>query len=420
MGMKLGGTNIKTTRTIDVPGSPLTATVNAAKSGSTAAAQALQTAAKDDGGVKLRAAVAGSFLAIASLMGVPQAQAQQLSLPQTTALTQTIEHEDSLHHQQRFEQFLNGPRQVALDFSNSSVDARTKAAFDAFTVRVEQLLHRDAASLASGHFPVTSPTQAQTDALMGAFKDLLKEMPIGAFGERFEATIESATGALGDTRDLSAMRLGDLGDVGGDIAKRLIDDLRHDSPTTFYSIAGVAAAGAVTLGYTQGTDALNKLGIKPEVRTTLFDGVKLRLGVHAGPRFSDPSLTVGLSGQHQFDNGTIVRGGVNTRIEHLTGNARLGETRFDASVTTTTGFAAHGEVRTTGNFDPIDARLSVSQRFDNGWQVGAGASYTFDNGQFSSTLSAGRRFNDNVDVQFRGTYNNQTGYGVGVGATIRF
>jgi hypothetical protein len=200
----------------------------------------------------------------------------------------------------------------------------------------------------------------------------------------------------------------------------MIEDLKNEHRGTYNTLVGVAAAGAVAVGYTQGTDALRRLGVRPELSTKLFDGnARLRLGVDAGPRFSNPALTVGLSGQTQLDNGAVLRGAVHTRIA----GGELGQTRVSGSVSTRSGLDVTGEARFEGNLKPLDLTLSATQRYD-GWNLGASASYNFQNDTFSSALSAGRTFDvvreRDLDLQIRGSFNNQGNSYIGVGATFRF
>lgn len=232
------------------------------------------------------------------------------------------------------------------------------------------------------------------------------------------------TGVLGADVDLATVRLKDVGRVGGDAARNLVQQLKHEHPVTFWSMAGVAAAGAATLGYTRGTDALEKLGIRPEASSTLFDGAQTKLratvAFHAGPKLADPALSLGLRGERRFDNGTVVHGALQTRLQ----GKELGETRVSGSVQTTSGFSATGEIRLSGNdFQPIDAHMLVIKQFDR-WNVGADANYTFHNNRFTSTLSAGRTFDiyqpGDLDLQIRGSFDNVGNRFIGLGATFRF
>jgi hypothetical protein len=224
---------------------------------------------------------------------------------------------------------------------------------------------------------------------------------------------------VGHDADLSQVRLADLGDVGGDAAKAILKQLKQEHRGSYNTLVGVAAAGALAIGYTRGTDALRDLGIRPELSTTIFDGARLRLGLDAGPRFANRALSIGLSGQTQLDNGTVLRGALQTRLS----GKELGETRISGSMSTTSGFNAAGGIRFDGQFKPIDSHLSASQRFDR-WSVGAEARYTFASGNFTSTLSAGRTFDiqqrNDLDLQLRGSFDNQGNHFIGVGATFRF
>jgi len=413
-------------------------TPNGAAKASLSSIDALEQAQAQEkqGSGKLKKAVAAALLGVALVgAGMSTANAENLNTqaPQTSSMVMTHEatgpphlNPNGLEHQQRFERFLQGSETTTtsalLGSTSAPVDARTKAAFDQFTTRLTQILHQDAGSLAWGHRPLgpsDTPTPDQDKDVQRALKDLIEELPVGAFGPKFESIVEGALGAVGNNRDLSTTRLKDLGRVGGDAAEELLKEFRREHPAGFYTAASVVAAGALAYGYTEGTDALERLGIRPEVRTTLFDGVKLRVGVHAGPKFSDPALTLGLSGNHTFASGTVLRGGVQTRLQ----GGQLGETRFDASITTTSGFQASGQFRTTGDFKPIDTTLSATKQFDR-WNIGASTTYTFDNDRFTSTLSAGRTFDVNrpgdLDLQIRGSHDSKGGSFIGIGATFRW
>jgi hypothetical protein len=93
-------------------------------------------------------------------------------------------------------------------------------------------------------------------------------------------------------------------------------------------------------------------------------------------------------------------------------------------VSTTSGFSATGEIRLSGNdLKPIDAHVLAIQQFDR-WNVGADATYTFQNNRFTSTLSAGRTFDiyqpGDLDLQIRGSFDNVGNRFIGLGATLRF
>ncbi len=413
--------------------SSVSTTLPAGAKASLQSVAALQSAQKAEtqGSGPVAKAVAGALLSltlIGATIAPAHAQTVNVAAPQTSSIVENQfttgppglvgYDQHSLDTQARFERFLGGPEKTVAP----AVDARSKAAFDNFTTRLTQIMHQDAASLAWGHTPTQFGDQlsaTQQDQVQKAFKDLIEELPVGAFGSQFERALEGVTGALGSDADLSTVRLKDLGRVGGDAAKEMLKELRRESPTTFWSLTSVAAAGAVALGYTQGTDALRDLGIRPEVSTKLFDGVKLKVGVEAGPKFSDPAYTIGLSGSTTLDSGTVIRGGVQTRLHQ----GDFDHTRINGSISTSGGFNASGELRLGQDFKPFDARLSASQQFDR-WHVGADATYTFNNDRFTTSLSAGRTFDINtkndLDLQIRASHDSHGQSFIGVGATFRW
>jgi hypothetical protein len=389
--------------------------------------QALDTAQAQEKGGGFKKAIVAALIGITLITSVAPAHADTTAVvaPQTASLVlqqdSTGPPGDALAGQQRFERFLGGAPHLS-GTSQIATDVVTRAAFDTFTARLTQILRQDAGSLAWGQQPVLAGqplSAAQQGQVEDALKDLITQMPVGAFGDHVEHALEGVFAVVGHDADLSQVRLADLGDVGGDAAKAILKQLKAEHRGAYNAMVGVAAAGALAIGYAQGTDALRDLGIRPELSTRVFDGARLRLGLDAGPRFSNPALHVGLSGQTQLDNGTVLRGALQTRLS----GSGVGETRLGGSMATTSGFQASGEVRFDGSFQPIDTRLSATQQFDR-WNVGAEARYNFQNDTFSSTLSAGRTFDlyqkNDLDLQIRGSFDNQGNHHIGVGATFRF
>ena len=341
------------------------------------------------------------------------------------------------------------------------VDAQTKQALDAFQTRLAQILHHDASSLAQGLRPVQPGGDldaTQQKDIQRAATELLKSLPIGAFSPGVQTTLQAALGALGDHQDLSTMRLGEFGKAGGDAVSDLVKAFQKDHPAAFWSLAGVGASAAIAVGYTQGTDALGKLGIKPEVSTKIFQDVKLHLGVQAGPRFSDPRFNVGLDGQHTFDSGAVLKGGIGAQLngkDFVSGDVH-------GSLSTTSGLFVDGQVKLDGSGKPFDARLSARQSFTHDvggggtgvlfadakwsdgtqgttdaaslslglagthgrWTSSVSGSYDLRSDTFSSSLSAGRTFDiqtkNDLELQIRGSVDSQGNHSVGVGATFRF
>jgi hypothetical protein len=375
-----------------------------------------------------------------------------------------------------------GALQAAVDSAQLSaqqkaIDAATRTALDAFTTKVTQILHKDAASLAAaaaaGRLSTSSSTTTpqQQQALEAALKDLVQQVPVGAFAPAVQAPIQAATSLalrqLGhDDVDVSTMSLRDLEKLTGDAASaranELVKTLRHDHPTAFWSAAAAVTAGGVALGYTQGTDALRALGLKPEFSTTIARGergsTRLQVGLDAGPRFTDPRTTVGVTSEHTTAAGTLLRGGLQARLQ----GTRLDEVGATGALRTPEGFSADVAVRLDGRGQPFDARLSARQAFthtiagggagtawataqwSNGthgttasssvaagldvthgaWTSSLSAHHSFADGRFTSTLSTGRSFvldgGHRLDVAVRASHDSRGATGVGVGATLRF
>ena len=385
----------------------------------------------------LRRGLAAALIGVTLLGGVQTARADTVSVaaPQTAGQVYanpatgppglvvngqtTGTATDSLSARLQFNRFVDG---AAVSARPATVDARTSAAFDQFHTRLTQILHRDSASLASGQTPIHAGdplSSAQQREVESALGNLVSELPVGAFGPGIRGAIESTFSAIGHDVDLSTTRLKDLGSEGGKAASDIVKQLRAQHPTTFWSVASVAAAGAVAVGYTQGTDALAKLGIKPEFSAKIFKDTKLSVGVSAGAHFSDPNATLGLNSSHTFNNGVVVRGGVEAKLR----GSELTAGSLSAGVSTTGGFNANANVNVDGHFKPIDARLSVTQQFDR-WHVGGDAAYNFTNDRFTSSVSAGRTFDINtkndLDLQIRGSVDTHGSSKIGVGVTFRW
>lgn len=181
------------------------------------------------------------------------------------------------------------------------VKERADAAVSTFQDRVSKILHHDAESLALGHTPARTTadlSDEQKTQLQGAAKDMLMEMPIGALSPAATAKAKSFLESKGvSTEGFEQKTLKELGPVGGELAKELAADLKDASPGAYY---GLAAAGAVAVGaygYMKGSAALEKLGVKPELDTKLFnDQVNVRAKASWGEKLKDPNLTLGADG----------------------------------------------------------------------------------------------------------------------------
>ena len=205
------------------------------------------------------------------------------------------------------------------------------------------------------------------------------------------------------------------------------------------------------VGYTQGTDALKAIGIKPQFKLSGFNK-KLTARVQAQweSRFSNPDVKLEVGTQHRFGNGVQLNANA-----VLQGSGEgfssigLNSYGFNATVRQGSQWWAHGEANFSGQGDLQNARLNggfhlsdpnitatgdvryrdgqgvdlgLSARYqvqDNLYMSG-GARYDVSGGDVSGNLSVGYQPQDNMDVQLRGSVNQAGDALVGVGFTWRF
>lgn len=420
----------------------------------------LQTAeAGTEGSGVVTKAMAAALTSLTMMNALP-AHAESVSVAAPTSQGLFLDGEQL--QATRFGAVGNHQKLLGLDGAvHLDVKARGHAAFQAFETRLLQILQADLGSRAAGLQPLQSSalTEVQTDQLKAAFKDLLAQMPIGAFSPEVQNVLQAALGAAGDHRNLSSLTLKEFGKVGGDAAAKLVKDavkdLKNDHPAAFWSLASAGAAAALAVGYTQGSEALAKVGIKPELKTNLFGDVRAKVGVLTGPKLSDPRLTLGLDGRHTFDNGTTVHGGLSAELAGKTltaGSATVG-------VSTQSGFTLDGQMRFDGSGKPFDARLSASQQikhddghgllyghanWSNGthgtaevanatlgyagthgrWTTSVAGSYDFKSATFTSSLAAGRTFDvqrkNDLELQIRGSVTNRGDAFIGAAVRLNF
>lgn len=73
--------------------------------------------------------------------------------------------------------------------------------------------------------------------------------------------------------------------------KPVFDDFRTNHKAAFYGLAVAGAVGVGALGYTQGSELLNKLGIQPKLRRSFFDDrLVLKAEGEWEKKFKDPKL----------------------------------------------------------------------------------------------------------------------------------
>ncbi|MBL8951281.1 MAG: hypothetical protein JNK82_10920 [Myxococcaceae bacterium] len=226
-------------------------------------------------------------------------------------------------------------------------DAIMTAALDRFRGRFESILHADAMSLARGQQPWREGdqlTQQQQRDLVRATTDLLKDTPVSRLSPDLQAAVESSLRSRGIHRDLTNTRLGDLGDAGEELARSFAEQLKDEKPGVFYGVGASAAAMVGYAAWTQGSEGMRRLGVRPEVRTRLFnDHVRVGVGADFDARFQNPRAR--LSGEVNLPGDGITRPdfrlGANAQlttsgaIDTLTASASVVGTNYSASALAT-------------------------------------------------------------------------------------
>lgn len=142
----------------------------------------------------------------------------------------------------------------------------------------------------------------------------LRHAPISLLSDDLAASARAMFLDRGvDVASADRLSLSDLGDAGGKLVTDRIDRLRRDEPVVFGALAAAALGGTIAVANNGGSEALERLGIKPGVSTSLFDGrVGLRVRAEFAAGFKDVELG----------------GGVSWRFEHRGGK---GQASFDVT-----------------------------------------------------------------------------------------
>ncbi|MBL8918677.1 MAG: hypothetical protein JNJ54_07465 [Myxococcaceae bacterium] len=296
------------------------------------------------------------------------------------------------------------------------VRTAVNANVDRLTTRLEQALGHDAMSMARGRMPVREGdvlTDAQQTELRNAATDFIKDMPLGALSPEIAASVQERLQANGvQVRDIASTKLGDLGKIGGDIAKDLIKDLKSDSPAAFYGLAAGAAAAAGYVAWTGGSEKLSRLGIKPEIKQKFFDDkleVKLRGDWQA--HFKDFKPTVSATYTHQVDNWRFS----GSLSADSTGLNRAG---LNAAYTSDT-LSANAYVNANrAGLENIGG--SVVYRPNDDFRLSAGIDHNFQTNRTTANAEAAWRVRDNVDFALSASHDSAGDSRVGAGVRIRF
>ncbi|MBW2524306.1 MAG: hypothetical protein JRI23_09035 [Deltaproteobacteria bacterium] len=154
------------------------------------------------------------------------------------------------------------------------------------------------------------PPERVLDALQDMFMDLpLGDSSIGR--ELIDVLGATSVGRGRDLANLSPRELaGQVGDQAKDWIKDKIERTREDHPALFWGMASAALVAAGALTYSEGTDLLGKVGVKPEIKHSFFDGALTTGGsLTFGPELSDPELKADVRGKTKLAGGTLEGGG---------------------------------------------------------------------------------------------------------------
>ena len=211
---------------------------------------------------------------------------------------------------------------------------------------------------------------AQQKELASASKDLLMEMPIASLSPSATAYAKAYVETRGiDTTNFESKTIKDLEPVAAELAEKLVDNMKDNSPAAYY---GLAAAGAVAVGaygYSQGSDALKKLGIKPKVDTKLFnDQVTARAEASWGKKLKDPNLTLGADGTFKVSPTANLRVGASASVGGPS-VSEMGVKGAEASIEykgEQNSAAAQAKIGANGQFESANARIATDRRVGPG------------------------------------------------------
>jgi hypothetical protein len=335
------------------------------------------------------------------------------------------------------------------------VQRMSKAALDVFTGQITAIVALNPAGDIDRLLGIrpsldgqASLTDLQQQQLKDAAETFVKSLPVGVLPERLQQLARTAVkNSSQPDRQVETVRIGDLGNISGDVAKQVLKNLRTDHPTAFYALASAAATGAGLVLYSQGTAGLEKLGVSPQASVSINKHISVQAELHFGPHFKDPTGAIGATATTTVLNAQI-QGKVMVDVNGPHRGRTSAELRVDHAPSGTSaianlhangGFEARLSNRTAlgGSFSGltldqsvhwqqgVDTRFeaTLSGQTSNGWSVAAGANYSVNSNAFGATMSATRtmslsRKNDLSYGIRAGTDGNH--YHIGVGAQLKF
>lgn len=300
----------------------------------------------------------------------------------------------------RDDAFASGAGRTARVALEAAPPDLAQKALDSFHARVGALYTPSAAALAKGARPIgpgDELTPEQLSQVKAAAVDLLQDLPVSALPDAVANEIRDLLGPKGASIDFNQTSLrqlkGLLGDRAKDVAKEWVDALKAKSPATFY---GVAAGAAVALGYTQGSEGLNRLGIKPEYKMDLSKHVDLEVAAQFDKGFRNFGAKVGVSAHGQIGDAKLAG---SVRYDTLTGSTvaagSISLTRPDFSLSASANYdfsSGAGSASVTGKYQ-VTPNLNLSAGVHHDFATGStrgelGATYTRGNLDFSLSASA--------------------------------
>jgi hypothetical protein len=180
---------------------------------------------------------------------------------------------------------------------------------------------------------------------------MFMDLPLGDSSIGRELIDVLGSTSVGQGRDLANLSpkelVGQVGDQAQEWLKDKLERTREDHPALFWGMAAGALVAAGALTYSQGTDLLGKVGVKPEIKHSFFDGALTTKGsLTFGPELSDPELKADVRGKKRLAGGTLEGGGGGTFAGEDFGHLKPTEFHADAMYRRGTS-----TVRGAANFD---------------------------------------------------------------------
>ena len=279
---------------------------------------------------------------------------------------------------------------------------KAKAALDKYNNRLETIMNRGhktrglalAAGAAGGKQPYGPGDKfdpADVDALKGATKDLVMNMPIGTLNagaqKKIDGLLQGTDLSLKDVQNKSINELkGELGDKAKKIGEEVADNLKSNKPGVYYGLGITGAAAIGAYGYAKGSKGLEQLGIKPEFKKNFFDNkVTANAKGSWDAEMKNPNLALGVNTKLKTSEHGRLAFGAKANV----GGPSLGDIDFKG------GSANMSYTHGLGKKKSLNANLNAN--FDAEGKVKSGRSeFNYNSGDFK--LGLGAKHGENMDV----------------------